>query len=270
MKIFQHILWGYELSYPDDWTHRTIQDKEGFALLPEALEPGYEGPNAGYLMVKAEWNCVRKPIEPLWNSHIGLTAGMLSAKKVGSAPWRMGGASGFEAEIVMPTKSNRRLWTGILAKDLTVLHFLVTHPFDDRPWFEPFITQIISSLRFPFKVLGVGITKEGLPLPEGYVEVDPASVVNDINDPKDWRAYDGQGEAGALQAFYLREAPNYNWQVEEFVPFPSPADLGFARLQLKNEDPHAVPQRAVLGILPFGETSVSASSQAKLAVKYSS
>src|SRR5512147_2380879 len=130
MKIFQHELWGYELTYPDDWTHRTIQDKEAFAFLAEALEPGYEGTNAGYLMVKAEWNCARKPIEPLWNRHIGLTAGMLSAKKVGSAPWRMGGATGLEAEIVLPTKSSRRLWTGILSKDLTVLHFLVTHPIE--------------------------------------------------------------------------------------------------------------------------------------------
>jgi hypothetical protein len=68
MPGFQHLLWGYELTYPVDWVHQTIGDAEGFASIPEAFEAGYEGPNAGHLLVRAEWNGTRQR-----SSHCGTT-----------------------------------------------------------------------------------------------------------------------------------------------------------------------------------------------------
>ena len=148
MKKFRHILWGYELTYPDHWTHQFVQDADAFApSVPSAtaeesgdavdavdLDP--EGLEAGQLLVRGEWNWERQPIEPLWNRHMGLMAGMIGAKQVGSAPWKLGDATGLEAEIVLPKKDNRRLWTGILMHDFRVLHFMVTHPKEIREEFR--------------------------------------------------------------------------------------------------------------------------------------
>jgi hypothetical protein len=262
MAVFQHILWGYELTYPDAWAHQTVKDADGFAEIAEALDTNYIGPNAGQLLVRGEWNCARQPIESLWNQHIGLLAGLMGAKQVGSAPWRMGGASGLEAEIVMPKKDNRRLWVGILARDFRVLHFSVIHPKEERDQFEPVATQIISSLRFPIRILGIATTREGIPLPPGYTPVEPQTVIQDIVDPGQWRAYDGKDGVGALQAFYLREAPIHNWEVEEYVPFPSPSDLGFSRLRLRKGE-----RVVTLGIMPFDVEKVTSSSPAKLVIK---
>jgi hypothetical protein len=262
MSLFQHPLWGYQLAYPDDWVHLSIGDAEGFAAHLQALESGYEGPKPGQLLVSAEWNCARRPIGPLWSQHIGLMAGMLGAKQIGSAPWRMGGAVGVEAEIVLSKKENRRLWAGILEKDFTVLKFMVTHPSQDRAWFEPAATRILSSLSFAGRVEGTAISPEDLPLPPGYTPSDPSLILADIANPESWRAYDGKSQAGALQAFFLREAPNYGWQIIEYVPFPSDSDLGFARLDMQNDT-----QRAVLGILPFEEPRVTSTSPAKLVFK---
>ena len=262
MSQFQHPLWGYQLTYPDDWAHLTVGDAEGFAAQPQALEPGSQEPKSGHILVSAEWNCARQPIGPLWSQHIGLMAGILGAKQVGSAAWRMGSAVGIEAEIVLPKKENLRLWAGILEKDFTVLKFMVTHPRADRAWFEPAATRILSSLSFAGRVQGITLSSEGLPLPPGYAPTDPTLIIPDIADTKSWRAYDGQSQAGALQAFYLREAPNYGWQVIEYVPFPSASDLGFARLEMEKDA-----QRAVLGIMPFGETRVTSTSPARLVLK---
>lgn len=185
---------------------------------------------------------------------------------MGSAPWQMGGASGLEAEIGLPKRDNRRLWMGVLGRDFRILHFIVIHPKDQRPQFEPHATAIISSLRFPARIPGLAQTSKGLPLPPGYTPLDPRSVIPDIPDPQNWRAYDGQAGAGALQAFYLRGAPVHNWDVVEYAPFPSPPDdpdnLGFARLRLRRGD-----QQVVLGIMPFDEEKVTSSSPAKLVFK---
>ena len=264
MSSFQHPLWGYEFTYQVDWVHRSVQDADGFAAIPEALEPDYQGPSSGQLLVRAEWNCARQPIGPLWSRLIGLTAGMLGAKQVGSAPWRVGSAVGLEAEMMLPKKENRRLWTGILEQDFTVLHFMVMHPLDERLSFEPFATQIISSLRFADHTLGASTSPEDLPLPPGYVLTEPTRLVPDIADPDRWRAYEGESQVGALQAFYLREAPNFGWQVAEYVPFPSSADLGFARLHLLKGK-----KSAMLGIMPVAEGTVTSSSPGKLVVKFS-
>ncbi len=263
MAVFQHILWGYELTHPDHWIHQVIKDSDGFSATVDAFDPSYANPDAGNLLVRGEWNWQRQPIEPLWNHHIGMLAGMLGAKEVGSAPWKLGQASGLEAEIVLPKKDNQRLWTGILMRDFRVLHFMVTHPRDVRATFEPQATKIISSLRFPERILGIKASREGLPLPPGYTPVDPWTILTDISNPERWRAFSGSSGVGALQAFYLREIPIHNWDLEEYVPFPGVSDLGFARFQLRRSD-----LKIMLGLMPYDSSGqVTSSSPANIVVK---
>jgi hypothetical protein len=268
MPIFQQPLWGYAFTYPDDWTHRSLGDVEGFAARPEALAPGYAGAQAGHLLVKAEWNAALRPVEPLWAQHMGLTAGMMGAKRVGSAPWQMGGAAGLEAEIALPKQTNLRLWSGILARDFIVLHLMVVHPKDEREWFEPPVTKLIASLRFPSTVAGVTVTPAGLPLPPGYGPVDPLSLIPDIADPEHWQAYSGQSAIGALQAFYLREVVAQGWTIDEFVPFPADAGLGFARLKL-HRGAAAATVGLMPGLQPSGEEKVTSDSDAQVVIKIS-
>jgi hypothetical protein len=262
MPIFQHILWGYALTYPDSWVHLTIQDNEGFAAHREAFEAGYEGPGAGHFLVKAEWNGERQTVGPLWTHHIGMMAGMLGAKKVGSAPWKLGEAFGLEAEVVLPKKSNTRFWTGILTHEYLVLQFVVLHPKEVRATFEPLVTQIIRSLKFAKSVPGFSLTDRGLPLPPGYLPTDPRTIIPDIASDQNWSAYDGGSPIDALQAFFLREAPVQGWVIEGYAPFPGSGDLGFARLRLNRDE-----QQVTLGIMPYGEATVSASSPARLVIK---
>lgn len=262
MTIFQHVLWGYQLTYPDDWTHRTLGDVEGFAAFPEALEGDYHGEKDGHLLVRAEWNGLMQDLEPLWNRHIGLTAGMLGAKKVGAAPWRMGGAVGMEAEIGLPKNSNQRLWVGILGRGPVALHFMVSHRLEERAWFEPLVTQLISSLRFVENEAELQHDANGLPLPPGYTSVAPTDIIQDIADSKLWRAYRGQSAIGALQAFYLREAQKHGWEIESFEPFPGPTDLGFARFQVRNGG-----ISIILGLMPYGNEHVNSATPANLVIK---
>ena len=262
MTVFQHVLWGYELTYPDDWVYRAIGDTDGFAAIPEALTPGYAGDQSGHLLVRAEWNSARLPVGPLWNEHIARACGMIGAKKVGAAPWRMGGGVGFEAEIVLPKQSKNRLWTGTLTRDFLVLNFMVTHRKDERESFEPLVTRLISSLRFLERAGGIEINEIGIPLPPGYTPTDPRMVVDDIADPENWLAYDGREGSGALQAFYLREAPVHGWLVEEYVPFPGPSSPGFARLRLVRNE-----KSLILGIMPDSQAEEAAECPAKIVVK---
>ena len=269
MKKFRHILWGYELTYPDHWTHQVVQDADAFApsasVTTESVDLNPEGLEGSQLLVRGEWNWERQPIEPLWNRHMGLLAGMIGAKQVGSAPWKLGDATGLEAEIVLPKKDNRRLWIGILMHDFRVLHFMVTHPKAVRAEFEPVFTKVISSLRFPDRILGIKTNPEGIPLPPGYKVVDPKTILTDISNPANWRAYSGKAGIGALQAFYLREVPIHNWEMEEYVPFPSTAELGFARFQLRRRD-----RKITLGMMPYnpsGSGTITSSSPANIVVK---
>jgi hypothetical protein len=245
MIVFQDVFWGYEVTYPDSWFHQTVQDADIFLASPDALDPFYDGPDAGQVQIRGEWNWNRQDIEPLWNEHIGKLAGMLGAKKVGAAPWQMGDAAGLEAEIVLPAKANRRLWTGVLVRDFRVLHFMVTHPKQVREQFEPVATKLIVSLRFPGQLPGIATTPEGLPLPPGYTPVDPQTILDDIGDPGAWRAFTGSAGPGALQSFYLREIPLHQWEIEEYAPFPSATDLNFARFKLRRDT-----VRVTLGIMP--------------------
>ncbi len=236
MTVFQNILWGYELTHPDDWLCQPVQDSDAFVATADALDLTYDGADAGQLMVRGEWNWEAKPIEPLWQRHIGMLAGMMGAKQVGSAPWKIGQASGLEAEIVLPKKDNRRLWTGILMHDFRVIHFMANHPKETRDTFQPIATKIVSSLQFPKQIRGIETSAEGIPLPPGYQPVAPENILSDIDSPSQWRAYAGSAGIGALQAFYLREAPNHGWELEEYVPYPSTSELGFARFKLRGKN----------------------------------
>ena len=263
MAVFQHILWGYELTYPDNWVHRTLGDVEGFAPVEAALDANYQGEQNGHLLVRAEWNGLLRDLQPLWNQHIGLTAGMLGAKNVGAAPWAMGGAQGLEAEIALPKSKNQRLWAGILGRGALVLHFMVLHTLSDRAWFEPLFTRLISSLRFPASLAdGLARDASGLPLPPDYAPTSPAELVSDIADPHNWRAYRGANSIGALQAFYLREAQHNEWEIESLETFPGDAELGFARFELRHKK-----TTLTLGLLPYGEDRVNSTSLANLVIR---
>lgn len=262
---FRHILWGYELTYPDHWIHQSVQDADAFTAVANGLDQDYEGLDASQLVVRGEWNWERQLIEPLWNQHIGMMAGMIGAKQVGSAPWKLGDAVGLEAEIVLPKKDNRRLWTGILMRDFRVLHFMVTHPMGAREAVQPVATKVISSLRFPNRILDIKTSREGIPLPPEYEAVDPKSILADVTDPTNWRAYSGKAGIGALQAFFLREVPIHNWDMEEYVPFPSSSELGFARIQLRRSN-----LKITLGMMPYdlsGSGTITASSPANIVIK---
>jgi hypothetical protein len=248
MTEFQHIYWGYEITYPDFWHHQKIQDIDYFVSTVDAIEPNYDGSGAGQIQIRGEWNWARQNVEPLWNIQLGKLASLFGAKNVGSAPWRLGEASGLEAEIVLPKKDNLRLWTGILMHDFLILHFLVTHPKTERERFEPEATKIIASLKFPKTIAGVQLSSEGLPLPPDFTAIDPQHILKDISDPDNWRAFLGLSDVGALQSFYLRELTLHNWNIVEYVPFTSLSELGFARYKLEKDK-----QQIILGLMPYEE-----------------
>jgi hypothetical protein len=260
MAIFQHPLWGFELSYPDNWVQQSHDDVDGFAKSAEAFtKSGAANEKVAHLLVRGEWNGWRKPIAPLWNQYITKLSIMLGAKKIGSSPFSMGGANGFETEIQLPRRLNRRLWVGILARGVVILHFMVSHPKDERSAFEPPATQIIASLRFPDRIDGLTINERGLPVPPGYAPIDPVNLVPDAQNDDSWQAYDGSSDIGALQAFYYRELPHYGWEINEFIPFPNQVDIYFARLRIYKDD-----IAATLGIIPITEKKP----MGKIVVKY--
>ena len=263
MPVFQDIFWGYSLTYPEGWIHQTAQDTEAFVEKAEALTQDYSGPPQGQILVKPELNPFRQSIEPIWSQHIARSAGLMGARNIGSAPWRLAGASGLEAEIVLAKKEKQRFWTGILQHQFIVLKFVVIHPMEERQYFEPLATQIISSLRFINRAPDLTTTPDTLPLPPGYSPIDPESLIKDIQDKTEWRAYTGAASVSALQAFYLREAANHGWAVLAYEPFPGESDLGFARLELRQGV-----RSIMLGILPVGSAPLNSNSPGSLAIKY--
>jgi hypothetical protein len=235
MKTFQHQLWGFEIDIPENWEHLLFGEKDGFAEDPKAFHPDYQGEKLAQLLINGEWNSLKQPIHEIWQNHMGKTALMLGAKNLGSAIWEMAGASGYEVEIVLPKKSPKRLWAGILENGLLVLTFLVLHWKDNREEMEPLLSRIISSLRYVNHTDGIISSSSGLPLPSLAKPVDPLLIVDDIQDPENWEAYQGEFSVGSLQAFYNRELANFNWQVNRYVPFPNPGNLPFARLLLEKD-----------------------------------
>ncbi len=252
MQIFQHPLWGYRLNYPDDWAHRTLGEIEGFALTAEALQEGPSFAKSDHLLVRADWNGMLQPIDRLWAEHLGRMGGFIGAKNIGSAAWEMSGANGFEAEVVLPKKENRRLWAGILAFNFIVLQFALEHAREERPTYQPVVTEILKSLRFLRSVEETPENARGFPIPPAYTPVPPRSIVPDVTEDQDWEAYSGSAGAGALQAFYLRETQARGWKLQMMEPFPGPFELGFARLRLEKEG-----AAATLGIMPQGADTTS-------------
>ena len=264
MTIYQNALWGYQLTIPETWVQQEFDEVAGFAANQEAFQTGYLGPDSGHILVRGEWNAGGQKIEPLWAQHIAKLAGIIGAKQVGSAPWKMGGGSGLEAEIVLPKRENKRLWTGILTRGLAVLHFMVMHSLEEKDAFEPIATRVISSLAFLGHASSVSTSEMELPLPPGYNPTDPTKIVTDITNPTNWKAYEGNSSMGALQAFYMREAIYYGWQIFSYLPFPGESELGFARLQLQKGS-----LNAMLGIMPGGIEQADANRNARIVIKYS-
>jgi len=262
MAEYYDLFWGYKITYPDFWIQQPAGDSVYFAARSECFDPLYEEPDAGFIAVKGEWNWAKKDIRPLWYENIGKTAGFLGAKDVGSAPWKMAGATGLEAEIVLPKKENRRLWTGILAYDFVVLHFMVSHPKIVRSYFEPLATNLISSLTFTAPNVALDTSPEGIPVPPGYLSIDPKTIIEDIDDASKWRAYDGNASIGALQSFFVRTLPSNGWEILEYVPFTSLSDLGFARYKIKKGT-----YEVMLGIMPASVDDVE-SSQNRVKIVY--
>lgn len=249
MGIFQNSLWGFTLDYPDDWVQRSHAGADGFIQKDQAFDQaGVVDEQAAHLLVRGEFNGERESIAPRWNQHITRLSLMMGAKKIGSAHFSMGGANGFEAEIQLPKKTNRRVWVGILAHEVTILHLLVSHPREERERFEPQATKVIASLKFLNQAESLTVNDVGVPLPPYYAPVDPASLVPDAQDTEIWQAFDGQSDLGALQAFYYRELPNFGWEISEFIPYPNQVEVNFGRIRIHKDN-----LSATLGILPFGK-----------------
>jgi hypothetical protein len=163
----------------------------------------------------------------------------------------MGGATGFEAEIVLPKKDGRRLWAGILSRDTVALKFMVAHPAADREWFEPAVTGILRSLRFLDRATGVPVHPSGMPLPNDAREIDPSLALLDPSGLEGWTVFETPHSMAGLQAFYWREAPAHGWQIDHFEPYLGTGDTGLARASMQREG-----QRIALGLVPSrGETS---------------
>jgi hypothetical protein len=263
MKTFVHPLWGFSIDVPAGWIHRPLQDGNAFAEIEAAFEPGYAGPLAGHLIIQAEWNGLRHPVEPIWQDHVTRVATMLGAKRVGSAPWRIGPAVGLEAEIALPKKESNRLWLGILCHDLVVLKFLVSHPLARRADFEPQATAVLRSLRFLTSVADLPPHASGLPLPPDCTPLPAAEVLADLGTEGSWEAFETPHSMGAVQAFYWREAPAASWEITSFQPFPGDHPHPFARVGL-----HKAGKVMALGILPQAHGAGDSSPRARLALHW--
>lgn len=216
-----------------------------FAAIPEGLDREYSGPKAGFVLVRGEFNHTGESIDPLWDSHITKISMMIGAKDLGSAPFAVEGGRGYEAEIVMPKSQNKRLWAGILSYGLTILHLMAEHPLDQKDSFEPIGSEIIKSLRFIRQIPDMDITENNMPLPSNVEPSDPNNLLPALDDLQLWEAYTSPSGIGSLQAFYTRELPRYGWEIAEFYPFPSQADIPYARIYLTRGK-----ERVILAILP--------------------
>jgi hypothetical protein len=152
-------------------------------------------------------------------------------------------------EIVLPEKSKKRLWAGVLERGWLVLTFMVLHWKVNRESFEPIVSEVIKRLRFIDKAKGVSTTTAGIPLPPAVTPADPNTVINDIIEPQAWEAYQSHHPLGQLQAFYTRELPQYEWDIEEYIPFPNQGEHPFARLKANKGE-----RSTLIGLFPGTET----------------
>jgi len=259
MTNFYNPIWGYQLSYPDKWVHQTSGEVEAFAANHNALNKEYFGDDAGHLATRCEFNHTGESIDPIWNEHISKLSVMMGAKNIGAAPFSMGGGKGYEAEIVMPKKQNKRLWTGLLSYGYTILHLMVTHPLELRKQFEPIANDIVSSLRFISHVPNLPTTENRIPLPPHFDETDPTELLKDIKPNQEWHAYSGNASVDALQAFCLRELPKFGWEIIEFTPYPNTLDMPFARVHIQ-KDEHPIS----IGLIPMDNNHMMSSMVLKL------
>jgi hypothetical protein len=250
MALFQHQLWGYQILLPDGWQHKRFGSRDGFALDLNAFKPNYQGDTLAQLLIHGEWNSLGKPVLDIWHRHLGKISLMLGAKNLASAPWEMAGAKGQEVEIILPHKNPQRLWTGILENGMLVLSFMALHWKDSREEMEPVLSRIIASLEYLQGVEDLQLEEAGVPLPSGAAAVNPRSIVDDISDPENWRAFHTEHSLGALQAFYLRELPRLSWEIKRFIPFPNPSSYPFARVIIKKDH-----REVSLGLLPDSPSS---------------
>jgi hypothetical protein len=255
------LLWGYSFYYPDDWSCQKISAVDTFTPSDGDKRSASETMDRGYLLVQPEWNALIKPVQPLWQTHIGRVAPMIGAKNVRTASWEMAGAQGLEIEIVLPKSKAERLWVGILPFGHIVLKFVVSHPVEDRSWFEPQASDIIKSLHFLPTTPQVKRTKEGIPLPPTANHIDPSRAAIEIKDPALWKGFEVGEAIGAIQAFYLRESDVHGWSLEEVTPYPNDSGLGMAWFRLRKEE-----QIVAVGLIPV--SSQSGSSLTQILIKY--
>jgi len=263
MTTFVHTMWGFSLDYPAGWVHHPLQDGAAFARTEAALVPGCDGALGGHIMVSAEWNGLRREVEPLWKEHVARMATMLGAKQIRSAPWRIGPAEGIEAEVALPKKDAGRLWLGILSHDLIVLKFLVSHPLALRAEFEPLATEVLRSLRFLEAVPDLPQHPCGLALPPDCTPLPASKILEDLADQGSWEAFETPHSLGAVQAFYWREAPAAGWEITTFQPYPGDHPLPFARVGL-----HRQGRAIALGIIPHPQGADDRNARARLALHW--
>ncbi len=263
MTTFVQPLWGYSIDHPAGWVHRSLQDGDAFAGIEAALGPGYAGPLGGHIVVHAEWNGLRREVEPIWRDHVARVATMLGARQVRSAPWRIGPAAGLEAEIALPKKQADRLWLGILSHDMVLLKLLVSHPLACRAEFEPQATDVLRSLRFLDGVPDLPQHPCGLPLPPDCTPMPASEILEDLGSQGSWEAFRTPHSMGAVQAFYWREAQADGWRITSFQPYPGDHPLPFARVGLDKAG-----RMIALGILPHPQGADDRNPCARIALHW--
>ena len=74
MAVFLHPLWGFSLTYPDAWVHRTSADVDGFAQGAAAFDQaGAINHQAAHILVRGEFNGRSEPIAPGGNGVLSIS-----------------------------------------------------------------------------------------------------------------------------------------------------------------------------------------------------
>lgn len=254
MPTFVHPLWGYALEYPREWVWKDQGEVVAFAPHQQALDSiGSENPQ-GHFAIRPELNPYLRPIDPLWTEYITRVGIMKGAKKVGGARLKAGNLEGYEAELLMPAKQNRRLWIGLLAAGGIILHLMLTHDKEEQATFQSPVSRMVQSLRFVAHTEGVHTNEAGIPLPPHYAPAPVESVLADTTAEEGWEARTGQAPIAALQAFYLRELPQHGWEITAYYPFPNrEASIRFASFLIQRDA-----TRAIVALLPHDNNPVRA------------
>jgi len=252
MPTFVHPLWGYALEYPAGWVWKEDGEVVAFAPHEKALNFNYEGELAGHLAIRAELNPYLRPIESRWTEYITRVGIMKGAKKLGSSPLKVGNLEGYEAELGMPSKQNRRLWIGLLAAGGIILHLMLTHTKEEKEHFQQTASQMVQSLRFVERTENVIVNEKGLPLPFGYSPTPIEEVLADTSADEGWVGYTGDAPIAALQAFYLRELPQHGWEIASYYPFPNLSpEIRFASFLAKKGN-----TQGIVALIPFGKDPI--------------